>query len=69
MREVKSKKNNHEVYYIESVSADCEKVKQGDIGRLAIVDASMVENVKISHGEYLIVQENYICGILSDCTG
>jgi hypothetical protein len=62
----KLKKKNHEVYVIERIAADCEKVKQDDVYGLAIVDNSMVENIKLPQGEYTIIQENYIYGILSE---
>ena len=60
------KNNPYGVYKIEEYSADCTKLSLDDIGKLAVVNDSMIETASLDQGEYLLVLENHIYGILSD---
>jgi|7_EtaG_2_1085326.scaffolds.fasta_scaffold19192_2 hypothetical protein len=60
--------NTYGVYYVEQVASDCTKVSEDDVGSLVVVNDSMVEQIEVLQGEYLLVLENYVYGVLSDTT-
>ena len=58
------KSSPYGVYQIQQYSADCTKLSLDDIGKLAVVDDSMVETASLDQGEFLLISENHVYGIL-----
>tara|TARA_R100000657_G_C4666756_1_gene110736 strand:+ start:991 stop:1275 length:285 start_codon:yes stop_codon:yes gene_type:complete len=58
------KTNPFGVYKISQISADCTKVNVDDIGKLVIVEDHMVSTASLDQGDFLLVQENHIYGVL-----
>ena len=54
------------VYKIQQMSEDCTKVSLEDVGKLVMVDDSMVETASLDQGDFLLVLENHIYGVLSE---
>ena len=54
------------VYKIQQLSEDCTKVSIDDVGKLVMVDDSMVETASLDQGDFLLVLENHIYGVLSE---
>ena len=52
------------VYKITQVATDCTKVGLEDIGNLAVVNDNMVETASLDQGDFLLVQENHVYGVL-----
>jgi len=52
------------VYQIQNISTECTKLNEGDIGKLVVVNNSMIEIINIDQGEFIVVLENYIYGVL-----
>tara|TARA_R110000824_G_scaffold134691_5_gene297713 strand:+ start:650 stop:937 length:288 start_codon:yes stop_codon:yes gene_type:complete len=64
--EYTTKNNPYGVYTIKQFSADCVKMSLDDIDKLVVVDDSMVETASLDQGEFLLVLENHIYGVLSE---
>ena len=64
--EYKIKTNLHGLYKIHQLAKDCTKVTDSDLGKLAIVDNSMIETINIDEGQFLLILENHIFGILKE---
>ena len=62
--EYTAKTNPHGVYQIRQYSADCTKLSIDDVGKLVVVNDSMVETVNVEQGEFLLILENHIYGVL-----
>lgn len=62
--EYTAKTSPYGVYQISQLSADCTKVSLDDIGKLVMVNDSMVETASLDQGEFLLVLENHIYGVL-----
>ena len=58
------KTNPFGVYKISQISTDCTKVTLGDIGKLVVVEDHMVSTASLDQGDFLLVQENHIYGVL-----
>ena len=58
------KTNPFGVYKISQISADCTKVNVDDIGKLVIVEDHMVSTASLEQGDFLLVQENHVYGVL-----
>ena len=58
------KTNQFGVYKISQISVDCTKVSSEDIGKLVIVEDHMVSTASLDQGDFLLVQENHIYGVL-----
>jgi len=58
------KTNPYGVYTLEQVSADCQKVSLDDIGKLVMVNDTMVETASLAQGDFLLIQENHIYGVI-----
>lgn len=58
------KSSPYGVYQIQQYSADCTKLSLDDIGKLVVVNDSMVETASLDQGEFLLVLENHVYGIL-----
>ena len=58
------KTNPFGVYKISQISADCTKVSLDDIGKLVLVEDHMVSTASLDQGDFLLVQENNIYGVL-----
>ena len=58
------KSSPYGVYQIQQYSADCTKLSLDDIGKLAVVNDSMVETDSLDQGEFLLISENHVYGIL-----
>ena len=58
------KTNPFGVYKISQISTDCTKVTLGDIGKLAVVEDHMVSTASLDQGDFLLVQENHVYGVL-----
>jgi hypothetical protein len=58
------KSSPYGVYQIQQYSADCTKLSLDDIGKLAVVNDSMVETASLDQGEFLLIQENHVYGVL-----
>ena len=64
--EYTAKVNPYNVYQIQQISVDCATLSFDDIGRLAVVNDSMVETINVDQGEFLFILENYIYGVLEN---
>ena len=60
------KTNPYGVYQIQQLSEDCTKVTVGDVGKLVIVNDTMVETASLDQGDFLLVLENHIYGVLDE---
>ena len=58
------KTNPFGVYKISQISADCTKVSAEDIGKLVVVEDHMVATASLDQGDFLLVQENHVYGVL-----
>jgi hypothetical protein len=58
------KTNQFGVYKISQISTDCTKVSLDDIGKLVVVEDHMVSTASLDQGDFLLVQENHIYGVL-----
>ena len=58
------KTNPFGVYKISQISTDCTKVTLGDNGKLVVVEDHMVSTASLDQGDFLLVQENHIYGVL-----
>ena len=58
------KTNPFGVYKISQISSDCTKVSLDDIGKLVLVEDHMVSTASLDQGDFLLVQENNIYGVL-----
>ena len=58
------KTNQFGVYRISQISADCSKVNLEDIGKLVVVEDHMVSTASLDQGDFLLIQENHIYGVL-----
>ena len=58
------KTNQFGVYRISQISTDCSKVSLEDIGKLVVVEDHMVSTASLDQGDFLLVQENHIYGVL-----
>ena len=58
------KTNPFGVYRISQISTDCTKVSLDDIGKLVLVEDHMVSTASLDQGDFLLVQENNIYGVL-----
>ena len=58
------KTNQFGVYKISQISTDCTKVSLEDIGRLVVVEDHMVSTASLDQGDFLLIQENHIYGVL-----
>ena len=58
------KTNPFGVYKISEISSDCTKVSLADIGKLVIVEDHMVSTASLDHGDFLLIQENHVFGVL-----
>tara|TARA_R110000824_G_scaffold21357_1_gene79650 strand:- start:117 stop:404 length:288 start_codon:yes stop_codon:yes gene_type:complete len=54
------------VYKIQQLSEDCTKVSLEDVGKLVMVNDSMVETASLDQGDFLLVLENHIYGVLDE---
>jgi len=60
------KKCLYGVYHLDNISPDCVQVSADDINKLVVVNESMIETIDIYQGEYWLIQENHIYGVLND---
>ena len=58
------KTNPFGVYKISQISVDCTKVNLEDVGKLVVVEDHMVSTASLEQGDFLLVQENHIYGVL-----
>ena len=58
------KTNPYGVYKISQKSTDCTKITLDDIGKLVIVEDHMVSTASLEQGDFLLVQENHVYGVL-----
>ena len=58
------KTNPFGVYKISQISTDCTKITLDDIGKLVIVEDHMVSTASLEQGDFLLVQENHVYGVL-----
>jgi len=58
------KRNPFGVYKISQISVDCTKVSLEDVGKLVVVEDHMVSTASLDQGDFLLVQENHIYGVL-----
>ena len=58
------KTNPYGVYKISQVAMDCVKVSLSDVGKLVVVNDSIVETASLDQGDFLLVQENHVYGVL-----
>ena len=59
-----AKTNQFGVYKISQISVDCTKVNLEDVGKLVVVEDHMVSTASLEQGDFLLVQENHIYGVL-----
>ena len=62
--EYTAKTSPYGVYQIQQFSSDCTKVDVDDIGKCVVVNDAMVETASLAQGDFLLVLENYIYGVL-----
>ena len=62
--EYTAKTSPYGVYEIVQYSSDCTKLSVDDVGKLAVVNQSMIETVNVSQGEFLLILENHLYGVL-----
>ena len=60
------KTNPFGVYKISQISTDCTKITLDDIGKLVVVEDHMVSTASLEQGDFLLVQENHVYGVLGD---
>ncbi|QDP51321.1 MAG: hypothetical protein GOVbin630_19 [Prokaryotic dsDNA virus sp.] len=60
------KTNPYGVYKIQQLSEDCTKVSLQDVGKLVMVNDAMVETASLPQGDFLLVLENHVYGILQE---
>ena len=60
------KSSPYGVYQIQQLSVDCTKVNADDVGKLVMVNDSMVETASLDQGDFLLVLENHIYGVLEN---
>ena len=58
------KTNPFGVYKISQISTDCTKVSLEDIGKLVVVQDHMVSTASLEQGDFLLIQENHVYGVL-----
>ena len=56
-------KARHHLYEILAVAGDCEKVNAYDIGKVVLVNNSMVEEFNIGDRVQYLMLENYVYGV------
>ena len=56
----------YKVVTIESWAADVRFADQLEIKCRAVVDASMIEEIKVQNGRITVVQDNYVIAILAE---
>ena len=61
----KIKRSPYGVYQLEQISNDCKVVTVDDLGKLLLVNDNMVETASLEQGEFLLVQENHIYGVMN----
>jgi hypothetical protein len=59
-----AKRSPYGVYQLEQISTDCQKVSVEDLGKLVMVNDSMVETASLDQGSFLLVQENHVYGVI-----
>ena len=57
---------SHHLYEILAVANDCEKVNAYDIGKMVLVNNSMVEELNIGEKVQYLMLENYVYGVCTD---
>ena len=62
--EYTAKASPYGVYEIVQYSSDCSRLSVEDVGKLAVVNQSMVEIVSVDQGEFLLILENHLYGAL-----
>jgi len=60
------KSSPYGIYQIQQLSVDCTKVDADDVGKLVMVNDSMVETASLDQGDFLLVLENHIYGVLEN---
>lgn len=60
------KSSPYGVYKIQQLSEDCTKVSLDDVGKLVMVNDSMVETASLAQGDFLLVLENHVYGVLDE---
>lgn len=58
------KTNPFGVYKVNQVSIDCLKLSEEDVGKLVVVNDAMVETASLDQGDFILVQENHVYGVL-----
>ena len=58
------KTNPFGVYKVNQVSIDCLKLSEEDVGKLVGVNDAMVETASLDQGDFILVQENHVYGVL-----
>lgn len=59
-------KSSHHLYKILAVAIDCERVNAYDVGKVALVNNSMVEEFNIGEKVQYLMLENYVYGVCTD---
>ena len=59
-----AKSSPYGVYELNQISADCQKVSLDDIGKLIMVNDSMVETASLDQGNFLLIQANHVYGVI-----
>jgi|TARA_R110002110_G_scaffold8088_1_gene40610 co-chaperonin GroES (HSP10) len=62
----KPEEERYKVVTIESWAADVRFADQLEIKCRAVVDASMIEEIKVQNGRITVVQDNYVIAILAE---
>ena len=58
------KTNPFGVYKVNQDSIDCLKLSEEDVGKLVVVNDAMVETASLDQGDFILVQENHVYGVL-----
>ena len=58
------KSNPFGVYRVSQVSVDCSKLNEEAVGKLIVVNDTMVETASLDQGNFILIQENHVYGVL-----
>jgi len=56
----------YKVYMLDEIAPDCTQVSEGEMGKLVVVNNTMVEKLTLDGEGFLLVQENHIYGVIEE---
>ena len=64
--EYKARTNPHAVYQVLDFAGDCTKIERDIVNKLVVVNDAMVDSINVDHGNFTVVLENHIIGVLEE---